>query len=105
MYLVAASPFNPEHFVPIAVFGAFAIGVWTALNMFATKKPRTVERLEEIRNPARRRKKEGGEDGAVKKQDAMTRLLSAASPTLAAPLQPKDEKEANKLKLKLGYAG
>jgi tight adherence protein C len=105
MFLIAASPFNPEHFVPIAVFGAFAIGAWAALNMFATKKPRAAERLEEIKNPARRRKKDGGEEGASKKQDAMTRLLSAASPTLAAPLQPKDEKEANKLKLRLGYAG
>jgi tight adherence protein C len=106
MLPLAASPFNPEHFVPLAVFGAFAIGAWAALNMFATKKPRAAERLEEIKNPARRRKKEGsGEDGAMKKQDAMTRLLSAASPTLAKPLQPKDEKEANKLKLRLGYAG
>jgi tight adherence protein C len=107
MLMLAASPFNPEHFVPIAVFAAFAIGAWAALNMFAAKKPRATERLEEIKNPAaRRRKKEGGgEEGAMKTQDAMTRLLSAASPALARPLQPKDEKEANKLKLRLGYAG
>ena len=46
----------------IAVFGAFAIGCWAALNVFATKKPRATERLEEIKNPTRRRKKEGGGD-------------------------------------------
>src|SRR5689334_21529711 len=105
MFVLAASPFNPEHFVPIAVFAAFAIGAWAALNMFASKKPRATERCEEIKTGRRRKKEGSGEDGAMKKQDAMTRLLSAASPALARPLQPKDEKEANKLKLRLGYAG
>lgn len=103
--MLFAGPFNPDHFVPISVFAGFAIAAWALLNMFAAQKPRSVERLEEIKNPGRRRKKEEGNAGAMKKQDAMTRLLSMAAPNLAKPLQPKDEKEANKLKKRLTEAG
>lgn len=103
--LFAAGPFNPEHFVPIATFAAFALGAWAMLNVFAAQKPRSLERLEEIKNPVRRRKKEEAEAGAMKKQDAMSRLLSAASPALAKPLQPKDEKSAGALKQRLSEAG
>ncbi len=93
-----------EQIVPIAVFGAFTIGCWAVLNMFAVEKPRAVERLEEFKNPTRRKRKEE-DDSAMKKQDAMSRMLAMASPTLAAPLQPKNEKDASKLKQKLNEAG
>ncbi len=93
-----------EQIVPIAVFGAFTIGCWAVLNMFAVEKPRAVERLEEFKNPTRRKRKED-DDSAMKKQDAMSRMLAMASPTLAAPLQPKNEKDAGKLKQKLNEAG
>ncbi len=93
-----------EQIVPIAVFGAFTIGCWAVLNMFAVEKPRAVERLEEFKNPTRRKRKEEDES-AMKKQDAMSRMLAMASPTLAAPLQPKNEKDASKLKQKLNEAG
>ncbi|MGC3969021.1 MAG: type II secretion system F family protein [Pirellulales bacterium] len=74
------------------------------MNMLAVEKPRTLERLEEFKNPAKRKQKQEAE-AAMKKQDAMSRMLAMASPTLAAPLQPKDEKEADKLKQKLNEAG
>ncbi|MBL9090479.1 MAG: type II secretion system F family protein [Planctomycetaceae bacterium] len=93
-----------EQIVPIAVFGAFAIGAFAVMNMFAVEKPRALERLEEYKNPIRRKRKEEDES-AMKKQDAMTRMLAMASPALAAPLQPTNEKEANKLKQKLNEAG
>ena len=93
-----------EQIVPIAVFGAFTIGCWAVLNMFAVEKPRAVERLEEFKNPTRRKRKDE-DDSAMKKQDAMSRMLAMASPTLAAPLQPKNEKDAGKLKQKLNEAG
>ena len=93
-----------EQIVPIAVFGAFTIGCWAVLNMFAVEKPRAVERLEEFKNPTRRKRKEE-DDSAMKKQDAMSRMLAMASPTLAAPLQPTNEKDASKLKQKLNEAG
>ena len=93
-----------EQIVPIAVFGAFTIGCWAVLNMFAVEKPRAVERLEEFKNPTRRKRKDE-DDSAMKKQDAMSRMLAMAVPTLAAPLQPKNEKDAGKLKQKLNEAG
>jgi len=93
-----------EQIVPIAVFGAFAIGAFAVMNMFAVEKPRALERLEEYKNPIRRKRKEEDES-AMKKQDAMTRMLAMASPALAAPLQPTNEKEANRLKQKLNEAG
>ena len=93
-----------EQIVPIAVFGAFTIGCWAVLNMFAVEKPRAVERLEEFKNPTRRKRKED-DDSAMKKQDAMSRMLGMASPTLAAPMQPRNEKDAGKLKQKLNEAG
>jgi tight adherence protein C len=102
--LILISFIGMDQIVPIAVFGAFALGAWALLNMFAVEKPRALERLEEFKNPAKRKQKQEAE-GAMKKQDAMSRMLAMASPTLAAPLQPKDEKEANKLKQKLAEAG
>lgn len=93
-----------EQLVPIAVFGAFAIGAWALLNQVAVEKPRTLERLEEFKNPGKRKRRE--DESAMKKQDsAMTRMLAMASPALAAPLQPKSQQEAGKLKQKLEEAG
>jgi tight adherence protein C len=88
--------------LPLAVFGLFAVGAWWLLDLVAAGRPRTAQRLDEIRNPALRRREV---TGVTKKQDAMTKVLEAASPALAAPLQPKSELEASKLKMKLSNAG
>ncbi|MBI2823554.1 MAG: type II secretion system F family protein [Planctomycetia bacterium] len=61
-----------------------------------------MQRLDEIKNPGLRRREP---TGVTKKQDAMTKVLEAASPALAKPLQPKSELEQSKLKLKLSNAG
>ncbi len=61
---------------------------------------RTLERLDELRNPRSRRV----EAGAAKKTDAMTKVLEKATP-LAKPLEPKSELERNKLLSKLSHAG
>ncbi|MBN1852055.1 MAG: type II secretion system F family protein [Pirellulales bacterium] len=74
------------------------------LEKFASGKPRAVQRLDEIRDPYSRRG-DHDEGGMIKRTDAMTKMLEKASPALAKPLQPKSEKEADKLKLKLAYAG
>jgi tight adherence protein C len=94
-----------EHFVPVAIFGAFAIGAWALLNQLAVEKPRALERLDEFKNPGKRKRRD--EDGsAMKKQDsAMSRMLAMASPALAAPLQSSNVKEQGKLKQKLDEAG
>jgi tight adherence protein C len=102
--LLAAGGISMSAMVPIAIFGAIACGAWVVLNMFAAEKPRTLERLEEFKNPVRRKKKEE-QESAMKKQDAMTRLLAKASPTLSKPLQPQNEAEVGKLKTRLSVAG
>ena len=89
--------------MPFAVFGAFAAAAWWLLDMLATSKPRAEERLEEFKNPRARRR--DGDDGPTKKSATMTKMLAAASPALAKPLQPKNEVEVGKLKNKLTQAG
>jgi tight adherence protein C len=84
-----------------AVFGLFATMAWLAMDWLSKGGSRTEKRLEIIRDPMARKRQEA----AGKKGDAMSRMLEASAPALAAPLQPKSEKDINKLKLKLGYAG
>ncbi len=90
-----------EQIVPYAIFGLFAALSLAGLEWFASQKSRAVERLDELRNPSIRREKESR---AVKKSDAMTRVLEKAS-AASKPLQPKNEYEANKLKAKLASGG
>lgn len=95
--------FNFETFLPLALFGTFAALAWWALELIATGKPRAVERLDELKNPRKRR---GEPDRvALKKADAFTKMLERASPALAKPLQPKNEQALGKLKTKLANAG
>lgn len=100
--MIFADLVNFTQLLPLAVFGLFAVGAWWLLDLIATGRPRAVQRLDELKNPALRRR-EGA--GVTKKQDTMTKVLEAASPALAAPLQPKSELEASKLKLKLSNGG
>lgn len=93
-----------EQLLPIAVFGMIAAGAWFALDMFTVAKPRAVERLDEYKNPMLR-KKRLEEESALKKSSTVSRVLANASPTLAKPLKPKNEFEANQLKAKLSAAG
>lgn len=90
------------YLLPVAAFGAIAAAAWAALDYFSAAKPRTEQRLDEMRDPTIRRRKE---DDRNKKTDAMTKVLESATPALASPLRPKNEAEASKLKLKLAHAG
>jgi tight adherence protein C len=103
--LLAVQTINFEQLLPVAVFGLFALGAWFALDFLAAKKPRSAERLDEIKNPQLRRRRMEEESSAIKKQDAVSRVLAAASPALSKPLQPKSELEASKLKMRLASAG
>jgi len=89
--------------LPYAIFGAFAAAAWFLLDWFSRKKPRTDQRLEEIRDPATRKRREGS--ASQSKTDTMAKMLEKATPALAKPLTPKNEKDANKLKWKLAHAG
>ncbi|QDU30005.1 Bacterial type II secretion system protein F domain protein [Anatilimnocola aggregata] len=88
-------------FVQIAVFGLIAALTWLAIEFFSGSNSRAEQRLEDFRDPVGRKKREEG----GRKGDNLSRMLEAASPALAKPLQPKTEAEMNKVKLKLSYAG
>jgi tight adherence protein C len=103
----AASLIDFESLLPFALFGLFAAGAWWLLGLIANRDSRATVRLEEIRDPQRRRNRgdEKGRRVGSTKSDAVTKVLERASPTLAKPLQPKSELEANKLKQRLSTAG
>jgi tight adherence protein C len=88
--------------VQLAVFGLMAVLAWLTIDWLFRKTSRAEQRLDEFRDPMARKKRE---EGGAKKSDAMARMLQASAPALAKPLQPKTEKEASRLKLKLSYAG
>lgn len=101
--MILASLVNFQDLLPIAVFGMFALGAWWLLDFVAGGKSRSVQRLDEFKDPTLRKREERAASG--KKDGAMTRVLEKASPALARPLQPKTELEASKLKLRLANAG
>lgn len=90
--------------VQIAVFGLIAALAWLVFDWCAGSSSRAEQRLEDLKDPLSRKRREEVA-GGKKKSDAMSRMLEASAPTLAKPLQPKTEKEQGKLKLKLSYAG
>lgn len=96
---------STEMLVSFAVFGMFAAGAWWLLERLAADPDRAIERLDELKDPALRRRKTEDAAKLVKKQDAMTRVLQKATPALAAPLRPKNELEASRLRAKLAAAG
>jgi tight adherence protein C len=100
--VILANLIDFTQILPLAVFGLFAVAAWWLLDLLATGRPRAMQRLEELKNPALRRREAAS---VTKKQDAMTKVLEAASPALAAPLQPKSELEASKIKMKLSNGG
>jgi tight adherence protein C len=94
--------FSLTKLIPFAIFGLFAVGAWMLLEMAGSRKQRTEERLDELRNPQSRRRDE--QASPVKKADTVNRMLSKATP-MSRPLQPKSAEEAGKLKRRLSEAG
>jgi len=86
--------------VQFAAFGLIAAITWLAIDWLSGSSSRAEQRLDDFKDPAGRKKREDGRKG-----DNLAKMLEAASPTLASPLKPKTEEEANKLKMKLSYAG
>lgn len=100
--IILAASLDFGKIVPFAVFGLFAVAAWWLLEMLAGGRSRAAERLDEFKNPALRRR--DGE-GPVKRGDRVTQVLEKATPALAAPLTPKNEKEVSRLKTRLSLAG
>ncbi|TWT37460.1 Bacterial type II secretion system protein F domain protein [Posidoniimonas corsicana] len=83
----------------LAIFGAVAAGMWGLFEFFGNGgNARTAERLAELSDPRTR-------NSDNKRDSSMSKLLQSASPKLAAPLQPKTDEEAGKLKTRLQHAG
>jgi tight adherence protein C len=101
--IFAESLISFTRLVPWALFGAFAALAWWVLDRVATGRPRTLERLAELKEPRKRRTDPS--KSALKQSDAMTKMLEMATPALARPLQPKNAAELGKLKAKLSSAG
>ncbi len=100
--IFAQSLFSFEAVVPMALFGTFAAIAWWALDLMSSDRFRAAERLDELKDPHRRRQASAS---ALKKKDALTRVLERASPSLAKPLQPKNKAELGRLTAKLSSAG
>lgn len=87
-----------EELLPVAVFGLFTAGAWWLLEQLAGQKPRTLERLEEIKTPRR------PTGQSLLKEDSVSKVLEKTA-ALAKPLEPKTQEELGRLKAKLSYAG
>ena len=91
-----------ETLVPIAGFGAIAIGGWVAFDLLLNKKTATESRLDLMKQRSQGIDPKAGKSSA---KDGIAKLLDKASPQIADALKPKNEKEASKLQLKLESAG
>lgn len=89
---------EPEIIIPIAAFCAMACIVWVLLSLCTGKKSRAAQRLDELRDPRSRKRREE-ETGSVQN------VLEKAAPALSNVLKPKTEAEQSKLKIRLGNAG
>lgn len=98
--LLAATPIDMERLLPFAIFGAIAALAWWVLGLVASDRPRALERLDALKHPRSRL-----QNAPVKKKDKITRVLENAAPALAKPLQPQNEQEVGKLRLRLANAG
>jgi tight adherence protein C len=91
-----------ESLLPLAIFGAVTSLSWWALIELAGRKPRTVQRLDELKNPQLRR---GSRSGALlRKSDPFAKML-ATTAAMSKSLQPQSEAELGKLRTKLATAG
>lgn len=84
----------------VGVFGAAVCTAWLVLEWLSRPKPAAEKRLERLSRPNRKR---GLDDSSS--PETIARMLEKAAPTLAKPLQSKNEKEVNQLRLRLSQAG
>lgn len=88
--------------IAISVFGLFAAGIYFLADMLMKDKSRAEDRLDGLKDPYPR----GGRSGEKgSKGTALGKVLEKATPSLAKPLQPTNQKDALKLKDKLSHAG
>src|SRR5436190_23522553 len=99
----AAAIISMQLLTKCAIFCAVVCAAWFLLDMLSSKRPRAEARLDDIRDPSRRRSELAR--GVTKKSAGFGRLLERAAPRMAKSLQPKSEADVGKLRAKLNYAG
>jgi tight adherence protein C len=87
--------------VPLAAFGLIAAVAWLTLDLFTNRGSRAEERLDDFRE----RRGKGSDKDRYGSQNKMAAMFEKATMAMAKPLTPKNEKETNKIKDKLSYAG
>ncbi len=85
--------------VPYAIFGAIVATIWFMYSLTGNKEGRMAERLEDLLDPSRRSREDGG------KSDSVGGMLNKAAPALSKALKPKTELEESALKIRLANAG
>ena len=88
-----------------AIFTAIAIGLWLVFDTFLDGQTRSESRLDQMRRRARGEAAVEEEASSGGAREGINKLLTKASPTLSSAIQPKNEKDVNKMKVKLDSAG
>jgi tight adherence protein C len=89
--------------LPFAAFGLFAAIAWIVGDVWAGKKSRLDQRLNDF--DPRTAGERHAEGGFSKVSAKMSEWVGKASPQLASPLQPKTQADAGKLHQRLAHAG
>lgn len=85
--------------VPLVTFIGIGAVAWFLMDTFSSSSGRAEDRLDLLSDPRRRESRD------EKSSDKIARVLTKASPTLAAPLAPKTEAEIGRLRKDLMEAG
>lgn len=85
--------------IPVCIFICIGGLTWLVLSLTVDREDRAEQRLAELSDPRRRTDKD------AKKTEAFGRVMEKASPALAKPLTPTNEKEMSKLRQDLIEAG
>ena len=87
-----------------AIFIAIAVGLWLIFDTFFLGQTKSESRLDQMRRRALG-ETEIEEDTSGGAREGINKLLEQASPKLAGAIQPKTEKDVNKLRTLLDSAG
>lgn len=91
-----------EYLVPIGSFLALGLAVWGGLTAIAETRSRAHDRLDRLIKGAMGRPMVSK---LLRQQDRLQSLVARAAPTLARPLNPANQAELGKLRIKLLNAG
>jgi|LauGreDrversion4_2_1035121.scaffolds.fasta_scaffold00819_5 tight adherence protein C len=89
--------------LPYSIFVAVTAGFWSASGLLMRRSNRTSARLDALRNPLLRQRRDPVLSAA--RMNAMSSLVERAAPALSRALEPKSETEQSLLRVRLANAG